>query len=334
MRIKKKATVCSQDATSWEVHRHREALEAVGRCAVEAGSGDVAFNDPTPRRNLRAVSRLLPTFADRALQRRFRQDGFVCVPLRDPDIPQRIRAVETELGAADKTGAWSSLHLDPDARRAAIDDRVTAILWPDLAGRLHDHRPLIASLSLKASSGTSTFPVHQDWTTMDERRGLGITCWLPVTPIGPDEGLLRVAPGSHRVVACLRGSPHFPTPFDDVRDEIERDHMVSVAVPVGHVVIMAGRTLHMSGQNRSGATRIAVTLSAIPSEAEAVHYFREDDGTVSGYGVGPEFFRTLRIGDRPSGEPFEVLPGYEPDPIDLDRLRRARRRWRVRHHSG
>lgn len=271
----------------------------------------------------------LPTFSDRSLQRRFQRDGFACVALADQSIPELVLRLVDEVGALDREGAWSSLHTDADARRAMVDRRLRMILWTELERYLLDHRPLIASLSIKAPTGATAFPVHQDWTTVDESRALGITCWIPATPIGKEEGLIRVVPGSHRTVDALRGSPHFPTPFDDARVEIERDHMVDVEVPLGHALIMAGRTLHMSGANRSGAPRIAVTISAIPSSQQAIHYFRSPDGTVEGFEVEPKFFRSFTIGHRPPGEPFEIRSGYTPQPLDLRQLR-SPHRWRKR----
>ena len=117
--------------------------------------------------------------------------------------------------------------------------------------------------------------------------------------------------------------------------------MVDVEGGVGQVLVMDGRVLHTTPQNRSGRTRIAAYINALPSEVQPVHYYRASDGAVDAFAVDKPFFTSFNIGERPPGEPFQHVAPYEEPKLTLDELRdlvpaepappARRRRWSLRH---
>jgi len=267
---------------------------------------------------------------NRTLDRQFRRDGYVVVrALSDQQIAAAHDVFE-RIGSGIDSGYYASIHSTDQSYKERVDAALREIVWGACDEILLDHLCLIAAMMVKPPTGSTVVPVHQDWNTIDESNGGGLTCWMPLTPITELEGLMRVLPGSHLYMNGLRGSPGFPAPFQDISDQIRDELMVDVHVGVGDVMVMDGRVLHTTGQNRSGRNRVAAYLNAIPADAQPVHYYRNEDGRVEGYEVGLDFFTSFNIGDKPRGRRFTEIESYEVEPITMDELLRRQRRSRRR----
>ena len=262
---------------------------------------------------------------DRTLDRRFRRDGYVVVPALSPSqVEAALEVFERHPSGVD-SGYYASIHSDSSTYKQNVDAELRRIVWPACDEILVDHQCLIAAMMVKPPTGSTVVPVHQDWNTIVEGRSAGLTCWMPLTPVTEVEGLMRVLPGSHRYLDGLRGSPGFPAPYQEISDRIRDELMVDLHVGVGDVMVMDGRVLHTTGENRSGRTRVAAYLNAIPRTAQPVHYYRDEDGRVEGYEVEPDFFTSFSIGQRPWGRKFTEIERYEVPPITMEELQRRRR---------
>lgn len=274
---------------------------------------------------------------DKELERRFRRDGYAIVPCLSPEEVQAGLDTFAEVDSGIDEGYYASIHSRSTDYKRETDHLLTERLWPALARVLADHRCLVAAFMVKPPSGSTVVPVHQDWNTMDEDENAGITCWMPLTPVTEVEGPMQVLPGSHRYLRGLRGSPGFPAPYQSISDRVRDELMVTLDVRVGDVLVMDGRVLHTTGTNRSGRTRIAAYINALPTEVPSLHWYRDPDGTVEGFWVDREFFTSFSIGERPPGTPFTRIPGYVDPEFDMDgllarmRQHRPRRLLRSRH---
>lgn len=275
-----------------------------------------------------------PTLRDKDLERRFRRDGYVIVPCLSPQEVEAGLDAFAQVDSGIGEGYYASIHSESNDYKRRTDELLTERLWPALDRILADHRCLVAAFMVKPPTGSTVVPVHQDWNTMEESENAGITCWMPLTPVTELEGPMQVLPGSHRYLRGLRGSPGFPAPYQSISDRVRDELMVSLDVRVGDVLVMDGRVLHTTGTNRSGRTRIAAYVNALPVEARSLHWYRAPDGTAEGYWVEREFFTSFSIGDRPPGTPFERIPDYVDPEIDMDglleRMRAHRPPWRRR----
>lgn len=267
---------------------------------------------------------------DRAQARQLERDGYVVVPAIDPDRIQAAFDVYERQSSGIDEGYYASIHSTSREYKEQVDSALREIVWPPCNDVLLDHRCLVAALTVKPPTGSTVVPVHQDWNTIDETAGAGLTCWVPLTPITEAEGIMRVLPGSHRYIEGLRGSPGFPAPYQQISERIDSELMVDVPVAVGEVMVMDGRVLHTTPQNRSGHHRVAAYVNAIPRDATPIHYYRRDDGSVAGYEVDPSFFTSFNIGERPEGSIFMEIEHYEQEPITMEELLRRRRRDRRR----
>ncbi len=274
---------------------------------------------------------------DRTLNSRLDTDGYVVVRVADNDIIEQALDVYQQYDSGIDSGYYASIHSTSRQYKEDVDRELQQIVWPPCDRILLDHQCLVAAMMVKPPTGSTVVPVHQDWNTIDESRGAGLTCWMPLTPITRVEGLMRVLPGSHHYLQGLRGSPGFPNPYQEIAERIDRELMIDVEVQVGEVMVMDGRLLHTTGQNTSGRTRVAAYMNAIPEDAQPLHFYRRDDGGVEGYQVDRAFFTSFNIGEQPTGELFLQLTNYERPTItmpDLLRMHRSTKRPLARRRAA
>lgn len=271
---------------------------------------------------------------DESLNDELQRVGWVVVPGATPDEVEAVLDIYRTYDSGIDSGYYATIFSASNQFKATIDAAVRRVLWPRIDELLADHRPLVGAMMIKPAEGHSVVPAHQDWSVIDESRGGGggLTCWWPLTPIGEAEGRMRALPGSHRYFRHLRGSPSFPTMFDDIAEEVVDELMVDIDVAVGEVLIMDGRVLHMTPQNSSGRDRPVAYISAAPIEEPATHYYFPDHRTVEGYHVEPEFFTRFHIGDRPPGQPFMRRTDYSVDQLSMAEVRRIVEQDQTDHH--
>lgn len=261
---------------------------------------------------------------DDELNRELQRVGWVVVPGATMEQVAETSDVYLRYDSGVESGYYATIFSKSNDFKADINREVRRILWPRLDELLEDHKPLVGAMMVKPAEGASVVPAHQDWNVIDESKGGGggLTCWFPLTPITDLEGKMRAVPGSHRYLQHLRGSPCFPTQFDDIVDEIVDELMVPIDVEVGEVLIMDGRVLHMTPQNESGKDRPVAYISAAPAEERPVHYYFPTMSRVEGYKVDDDFFTRFHIGNRPWGELFEQVDEYSVEAVTMGDVRR------------
>ena len=273
---------------------------------------------------------------DEGLNAELQRVGWVVLPGATPAQVEEALDVYRRYDSGLDHGYYATIFSASNEFKADINREIRRILWPRLEELLEDHKPLVGAMMIKPADGPSVVPAHQDWNVIDESRGGGggLTCWWPLTPIDDRVGRMRAIPGSHRYLRHLRGSPCFPTQFDDIVDELVDELMVPIDVAVGEVLIMDGRVLHMTPQNESGADRPVAYISAAPVEEQPVHYYFPSMSRVEGYKVDPDFFTRFHIGDRPWGELFYEDDDYRVEPITMDDVREMYERDQREHFAA
>lgn len=164
-----------------------------------------------------------------------------------------IRRLQTEGKINEPSGVrvWMAEAMDPLTRKHVLDAKTTAILQ-QLIG------PNVEFLSVKAvfKNGATTFPSpwHQDWFYWQGSAKLSI--WIALDDATPENGCLRLVPGSHR--------EHFtPRQVDDghgfglriTDDDLGDRPIVTVPVSRGSAVIFHDLALHSSCPNINGQDR-------------------------------------------------------------------------------
>jgi hypothetical protein len=261
-----------------------------------------------------------PTFNDPALEATFRRDGYVVVDFADEQTRADLLVAYEELESGISEGYYPSL-MSPDlVYKSETHARVRDLVWPWFSEVIQGYEPLLGVFMVKHPGPDTEVAPHQDWIVADETLRPTMNVWMPLTPISPEMGTMRVLPGSHRWLEGLRGSPSFPTQWEAEYERVRDDLMEPVEIGVGQAMIYDIRVLHGTPANRAAETRIVTSLYAIPEGTPPVHYYRSPEGTVTGYEVPSNFCTIFTIGDVPDGAKFTEIPEYSVQTLTFDEM--------------
>lgn len=140
----------------------------------------------------------------------------------------------------------------PLFHQAAADGRVVTVLSAILAPNVEF---LSDKVVFKDGHEDIASPWHQDYPYW--RGGHKVSVWIALDAATPENGCLRLLPGSHRAevrhdhVESRHG-------FGTRVERLDESTAVSAPLPAGGAVFFHDLTLHASHPNRSGADRWAV----------------------------------------------------------------------------
>lgn len=262
-------------------------------------------------------------FRSDALQRQVDQDGVVTTPLLNADELRAIRdlyysvnpdGVVPQLRDGIHMTIWCS---DPDYK-AHIREALKRLLRPAMERMFQDFRMVTPVFIVKVPGAETTFPIHQDWSVVDETRHTALNVWVPLQDVGAHNGGLWAVPGSHRLRNHIRGAGHLFPNLRSVETPL-RDRMRQVGGQAGTATVFYHRVIHGSPPNLSSAPRVALACSILPSNVPLHIYFQRDAGSpLQVYHPSDNFiYGFSNVRDQtalipPSGEMVAVLPPYVP----------------------
>jgi hypothetical protein len=199
---------------------------------------------------------------DQAECRRLDEDGFLILDgFIGPDLFARLRGRVLQLLAEEGEAAGAEFKPEAGCRRLAnlVDKGEVfreAIALPQLLEYVgHVLGPAFKLSSLNARSvdpgGVGAQPLHADMAAVTDERGPWVcnTVWL-LDDFTPDNGALRVVPGSHRMGRLPQAA------LDDPR--ADHPHQVLVTGRAGSVVVLNAHLWHAGMANRTGRPRTAL----------------------------------------------------------------------------
>ncbi len=137
-------------------------------------------------------------------------------------------------------------------REAVADARLRRLLTIALGPEVEFLSDKVVFKSEATDFGT---PWHQDWPYWQGSHKVSL--WIPADDATPENGCLRVIPGSHRAPARHDGEATDGHGFANrVRHEqIDEEAAMTVALPAGGVVLFHDLLLHASHPNTAGTDR-------------------------------------------------------------------------------
>ncbi len=146
---------------------------------------------------------------------------------------------------------WMCDTIPPLFESISCDPRMAAILRPLIGPRIEflSAKPVFKSSRIQFAS-----PWHQDlayWGGATK-----FSSWIALEDATPENGCLRVIPGSHRRTrdhASVRDARGFGNRVSD--EELRGERMIDVEMKCGDVLVFHDGLLHSSHPNRSGRDR-------------------------------------------------------------------------------
>lgn len=153
-------------------------------------------------------------------------------------------------------------------RHPRILDLVEDVIGPDL---LVFH----TTVWLKEPHSEAFVPWHQDATYFGLAPFDHVTAWVALTPSVPENGCVRVLPGSNTAGQMAHADDHTDPHVmlsrgQTLIEKIPEDAGVSLVMAPGDVSLHHTLTAHSSGPNRSDGRRIGVGISYIPTSVRHI----------------------------------------------------------------
>ncbi|MHB1426164.1 MAG: phytanoyl-CoA dioxygenase family protein [Gemmataceae bacterium] len=194
--------------------------------------------------------------------RQLDEDGYLILQdFMEADLLHRLRESIEELFRAEGDSAGSEFKLEPGCRRLAnLVDKGEVFRAIIVMPRLLEHVRHVLGPSIKLSSlhvrsvdphSERGQPLHADMSAVADERGPWIcnTLWM-LDDFTPDNGALRLVPGSHRLGRL---------PADCLADPLA-DHpdQVLITGAAGSVAILNAHVWHAGAANRTSRPRTAL----------------------------------------------------------------------------
>ncbi|OWY20990.1 hypothetical protein C7N43_00695 [Sphingobacteriales bacterium UPWRP_1] len=256
-------------------------------------------------------------------QQRFEADGYIILPIPDTQVIEELLQLYYTTNSGIHEGFYASLYSNNTTYKTTVDEGVRNICGqlPNLY--LDSYRPLGGTFLVKQSGETSNLTVHQDWTIVDETIYTSVNFWLPLMDITSNNGPFMAMKGSHLLFDVLRGSPHFPSPLDGLRDTINKNYLTELKVQKGEVLFHDHRLVHASPPNLTNKPRIVAGMLLIPHEAQALHHYYNSNHIIEVFEIDDHFYSHFNIGSRPNYPKIKEIENYvfpTLNPVQLKNL--------------
>ena len=240
-------------------------------------------------------------FKENYLNEIIEEQGFAIVPFATQEEIREIKAFYQTLPHIAAKGTYVTM-FNPSAHyRKMVDDKIKDIFADRVNTFLKEYRALFANFMVKEIGKEGDFPVHQDWTYVDESRFSSYAFWVPMQDVNCENGALSVVPGSHKYRTALRG-PGVYDPLSVLSEVIKSSYSRPMNLKAGEALIWDHRLIHFSRPNFSSMPRLAFTLIMVPENVDVFHCYGRNNqelDKIEIYAVHPDFYLDNIIGQPP-----------------------------------
>ena len=216
-----------------------------------------------------------PVFKDNKLESLITQKGYVVIDhlLLVSQCDELSTFYETHGLTDDRAFSISNWNNDQPSRDA-IFQKICEVVRPYADKELNEYKPVLGVFTAKKPMERSEMLLHQDWSLVDETRYRSVSIWVALCDMDSINGNLQVAEYSHIYASQPRGM-NMPIPFENIRGQIQKNHLTEVPLKKGDAIIFDHRLIHASPANKSNNIRLAAVLALIPEEAQLIHCYKQ-----------------------------------------------------------
>jgi len=226
-------------------------------------------------------------FKDPDLQEQFSTEGYVKIPLLQPEDIEALTTQFNQYFPEPAEGFFSSSYLNDFELKKEISQGIVEIIGPRLGAYFTDYRCFGSAFLSKTAGHRSEMPMHQDWSIVDESKFIAVNIWTPLTDVNQQNGSLQVLPRSHDF-ARVRRSPTLPYFWAGYEGEM-RPSLIDLPVRAGEAIVLNQALVHASPPNATDAVRPAITTGLMSAGATMEFNYQTAPGAVDIYAMEDDF---------------------------------------------
>ena len=274
---------------------------------------------------------MLEIFRDSNQSKEIEEKGLITVPFLSSDELNELKDFYKKVHPSGEPPHWiDGIHMTswcPDADyKQKISSGLKKILNPACDRLFKNHRIINHVFIIKKGGGNTNFPIHQDWSIVDESKYPSFNIWIPLQDVDEKNGALWVIEGSQRIKRNVRGAGYLFPDYTNVVDQL-RVYMKPAPVKAGTGVVFYHKVIHGSPPNEDNAPRISACISIIPKEAPLqIFYQREPGNPLQVHEPNDEFmfqYENLRVDTLnipPTQNPVRIEKPFENKEVTLQEM--------------
>lgn len=221
-------------------------------------------------------------FINEVYEQQLQKDGVIKIPFLSAEELQQARDFYTELhGTNDPPGMFDGIHMtiwcDDLDYKLKVKNTLREIFAPASERTFKNYRTVSQQYIVKRQGKETTFPVHQDWSIVDETKYCSFNIWVPLQDVDADNGAMWIIKGSHRIKRKVRGAGCLFPNYGPILDELQ-PYMTNYPMKAGEALLFYHNTIHGSPANTRNETRIVIQVSVLPHDAPFHIYFQKTPG--------------------------------------------------------
>lgn len=268
---------------------------------------------------------------DESLEAVLSKDGVVRIPFLNEEELAELRELYNQVhDGKDPPTMYDGIHMtiwhSDRSYKLGINTRLREILKGACDRTFKDYRAISQQFIVKRKGADTTFPIHQDWSIVDETKYPSFNLWIPIQDVDENNGAMRIVKGSHRLPRKIRGAGYLFPNYYDLADELS-SHFTTYSMKAGEALLFFHCTLHGSPYNNAEGYRAVTQISVIPKDAPMQIYFQRKEGDpLEVHHPADDFtfyYDSIREESEtrpPTGRPTEVLPSMKVEPVEIDEV--------------
>lgn len=242
-------------------------------------------------------------FKTDALENEFREKGYVVIPFLEKEQLKILQEAFYNTKPSNQKGFHSTSTNNNLEYRKSVNDLIQSIYYPLSQQYIEDYDPIYASFVVKEPGQEGNFPLHMDWSMVDERNYISLAFWSPLVNTNSKNGPLIVLEESQKIGLSFRGGPFLFQALNDGEIPKFKYKTQTLFLKAGEVVIYDHRLFHGSLPNLTLETRPALNFTMKPKEAKLLHY-HQNESEIETHFVDENFFNYYVMGNQPEGYPL------------------------------
>jgi len=258
-------------------------------------------------------------------------DGVIKIPFLTDSELQEIKDLYSDVhGNTDPPSMYDGIHMTiwhkDRAYKMHINTELKRILTGACERTFQNYRAISQQFIVKRKGSDTTFPIHQDWSIVDEFKYKSFNLWIPLQDVDETNGAMWIVKGSHKIERKIRGAGYLFPNYYPVLDALQ-PRMTSCSMKGGEALLFYHNTLHGSPYNHSEGHRVVTQISIIPKDAPLKIYFQKGEGAPLEvhYPADSFTFYYDKIREEsevrpPTGRATETLPSLVVEPATVDEV--------------